>query len=251
MVKPKIVIVLPAYNAEKTLKMTIDAIPPGSYDEIILVDDFSQDRTFQMAKDMGFKAFRHEKNSGYGANQKTCYKNALMAGADIIVMLHPDYQYEPKLIPFMTGLIANDICDVIMGSRIRTRREALQGGMPAYKYVMNRFLTLIENMVFGTALSEMHTGYRAFSRKVLETVPFEKNSDDFIFDQHIIAQIVHFKFRMGEIPVPTKYFPEASSINFIRSSVYGLSILWMLARYILHKLRICPYSLLKAKSEPE
>ncbi len=245
--KPKIVIVMPAYNAEKTLEKTIQAIPQGSYDDIILVDDFSKDKTFELAQKLGFKALRHDKNRGYGGNQKTCYKAALEAGADIIVMLHPDYQYEPRLIPFMTGLIKEDICDVILGSRIRTRQEALAGGMPAYKYFMNRLLTFLENIVFGTAVSEMHTGYRAFSRKVLESVPFEKNSDDFVFDQQIIAQIVFFKFRMGEIPVPTRYFKEASSINFKRSTVYGLSILWMLFRFTLHKFRILKNPALQSK----
>jgi len=246
--KPKITIVLPAYNAEKTLEKTIKDIPEKSYDEIILVDDFSNDETFSLAKKMGFKTIRHDKNKGYGANQKTCYKTALQDGADIVVMLHPDYQYDPRLIPFMTGLITEGVCDVIMGSRIRTRREALDGGMPLYKYFMNRLLTFLENVVYGTALSEMHTGYRAFSRKVLETVPYEKNSDDFVFDQQIIAQIVHFKFRMGEIPVPTRYFAEASSINFQRSVVYGLSTLWMLIRYTLHHWGIwkCP-NLVKVK----
>jgi glycosyltransferase involved in cell wall biosynthesis len=241
---PKIIIVLPAYNAEKTLEMTINAIPQGAYDQLIVVDDYSRDNTVSLSQKLGLKTIRHDRNKGYGANQKTCYKAALEAGADIVVMLHPDYQYEPKLVPFMTGLIKEGICDVILGSRIRTRREALEGGMPVYKYFMNRLLTLTENIVFGTAVSELHTGYRAYSRQVLETVPFEKNSDDFVFDQHIIAQIVFFKFRMGEIPVPTKYFEEASSISLRRSMVYGLSILSMLARYILHRLGVRDYDIL-------
>lgn len=240
----KVVIVLPAYNADKTLEKTIRDIPRDSYDELILVDDHSSDKTADLSKKLGIKTIIHDSNKGYGANQKTCYKTAMDMNADIVVMLHPDYQYDPRLIPYMTGLIKDDICDVILGSRIRTRREALDGGMPVYKYFSNRILTLLENIVFGTAVSEMHTGYRAYHRKVLEAVAFEKNSNDFIFDQQIISQIVYNKFRLGEIPVPTRYFPEASSINFVRSAQYGLSILWMLFRYSLHKAHILSYSLL-------
>ena len=244
--KPKVVVVMPAYNAEKTLQWTLDDIPKGSFDEIILVDDCSKDNTFELAKSLGLVAVRHEKNLGYGGNQKTCYRTALERGADIIIMLHPDNQYDAKLIPYMAGLIRDNVCDVILGSRIRTRSECLSGGMPLYKYVMNRVLTLTENLVLGTAVSETHTGYRAYHRRVLEKIPFEKNSNDFVFDQHAIAQIVHFGLRMGEIPVPTRYFKEASSISFKRSVIYGFSTLWMLTRYILHKLKLVKYPILVA-----
>jgi glycosyltransferase involved in cell wall biosynthesis len=241
---------MPAYNAEKTLEWTLNDIPKGSYDEIILVDDASRDGTFELAKKLGLVAVRHEKNLGYGGNQKTCYRTALERGADIVIMLHPDNQYDAKLIPYMSGLIKDNVCDVILGSRIRTRRECLSGGMPFYKYIMNRVLTLIENLVLGTAVSEMHTGYRAYHRRVLEKIPFEKNSNDFVFDQHAIAQIVHFGLRMGEIPVPTRYFKEASSISFKRSVVYGVSTLWMLTRYVLHNLSLVKYPILVASDTP-
>lgn len=246
--KSKVAVVMPAYNAEKTLERTLREIPSGACDDLILVDDHSTDGTFELAKNLGLFALRHDRNIGYGGNQKTCYKTALERGADIVVMVHPDNQYDARLIPYMCGLIDDGVCDVILGSRIRTRREALEGGMPVYKYFMNRLLTLLEGSVLGIVVSETHTGYRAFHRRVLETVPFERNSDDFVFDQHIIAQIMHFKFRMGEIPVPTRYFKEASSINFWRSVVYGLQTLWMLMRYVLHKIRVVPYSILKTRS---
>lgn len=249
--EPKVVIVLPAYNAEKTLEKTIRDIPEGSYSEIILVDDASKDDTFQLANQLGIKAVRHEKNKGYGGNQKTCYKTALLDGADIVVMLHPDYQYDARLVPYMTGLIKDGVCDVMLGNRIRTRREALKGGMPAYKYFMNRFLTLVEGTVLGIVVSEMHSGYRAYSRKVLETIPFEKNSDDFVFDQQFLVQSVHMKFRIGEIPVPIRYMGDSSSISFRRSVVYGLSTLWTLLRLVLHKMKILPYSLLIPKKNDD
>lgn len=244
---PKVIVVMPAYNAEKTLEQTLADIPKGAAHEVILVDDASRDNTVALSKQLGLTTVQHEKNKGYGGNQKTCYKTALERGADIVVMLHPDFQYDAKLIPYMTGLIKDGVCDVILGSRIRTRREALHGGMPLYKYVMNRLLTLTENVVFGTAVSETHTGYRAYRRSVLETIPFEKNSDDFVFDQHFIAQVIHFKFRMGEIPVPTRYFKEASSISFKRSVIYGFSTLWTLFRYVLHQFGIFKYSILEKK----
>ncbi|MFN0117058.1 MAG: glycosyltransferase family 2 protein [Elusimicrobiota bacterium] len=237
----KVTIVMPAYNAEKTLERTLNDIPKGSYHEVILVDDCSSDGTVELARKLGLHVVVHEKNLGYGGNQKTCYKTALERGADVVVMLHPDFQYDARLVKYMTGLISEDVCDVILGSRIRTRREALQGGMPLYKYVMNRLLTLFENMILGIAVSETHTGYRAYSRKVLEAVPFEKNSDDFVFDQQMIAQIIFFKFRMGEIPVPVRYFSEASSISFKRSVIYGLSTLVTMTQYLLHS-----YGLLSA-----
>jgi glycosyltransferase involved in cell wall biosynthesis len=236
--KSKVIVVMPAYNASKTLKQTIDAIPEGSFSDILLVDDNSKDDTVEKAKELGLKVIKHDKNMGYGGNQKTCYRTALEMGADIVVMLHPDYQYDPRLVPFLAGLIENDICDVMMANRIRTRKEALKGGMPFYKYFFNRCLTITENIILGLNLGEYHTGYRAFSRKVLETIAFEKNSDDFVFDQHIIVQIAVAGFRIGEIPVAAKYFDEASSINFIRSVEYGLGILAVLAKYILFKLKL-------------
>jgi len=242
--KPKVIVVMPAYNAEKTLERTLADIPKGACDEIVLVDDCSADGTVELAKRLGLYTHRHEKNLGYGGNQKTCYRIALERGADIVVMLHPDFQYDARLIPYMTGLIHDDVCDVILGSRIRTRREALKGGMPLYKYLMNRMLTLFENMVLGIAVSETHTGYRAYHRSVLETVSFQTNSDDFVFDQQIIAQAVHFRFRIGEIPVPTRYFAEASSISFKRSVTYGISTVITMFRTVLHGFGILSYPIL-------
>jgi len=221
--KKKVIVVLPAYNAEKTLKKTIEDIPPGTVDEIILVDDCSTDGTVELSRSLGLTTIVHEKNTGYGGNQKTCYRVALEHGADVVVMLHPDYQYDSRLIPYLTGLISQDICDVVLGNRIRTRGEALSGGMPIWKYFANRILTGIENAYVGQNLGEWHSGLRAYSRKVLETIPWEKNSDDFVFDQQFLYQAAMFRFRMGDIPVSARYFPEASSINFRRSVVYGLS----------------------------
>jgi glycosyltransferase involved in cell wall biosynthesis len=233
--KFKTIVVMPAYNAEKTLKLTLDDIPPGSADEIILVDDASKDRTAELARGLGLKVIVHPTNKGYGGNQKTCYRAALEDGADVVVMLHPDYQYNPKLVPYLSGLIKEDICDIVMANRIRTRREALDGGMPLYKYISNRALTLFENLFLGLNLSEYHTGYRAFSRKALELMPFEKCSDDFVFDQQMLIQAAAIGLRVGEIPVPAKYFAEASSINFMRSSKYGLETLLNVGRFLLHK----------------
>ncbi len=231
----KVVVVLPAYNAEKTLEMTVNEIPNSIVDEIILVDDFSTDRTTEVAKKIGLKhVIRHEKNLGYGGNQKTCYRKALELGADIVLMLHPDYQYTPKLILPMVSLIASGQFDVVLGSRI-LGIGALKGGMPFYKYVANRFLTAFENILLSHKLSEYHTGYRAFSRKVLETVKFEKNSNDFVFDNQMLAQVIYHGFQIGEITCPTKYFPEASSINFSRSVAYGLGVLKTALAFRLHK----------------
>jgi glycosyltransferase involved in cell wall biosynthesis len=232
----KIVVIMPAYNAEKTLKKTYLDIPKGLVDEIILVDDASIDNTVKIAKELGIKVFEHTKNKGYGGNQKTCYKEALKIGADIIVMIHPDYQYDSRLLPKLVEPILEGNADVVIGSRIRTRKEALESGMPVYKYLGNRFLTLIENIVLGQNLSEFHSGFRAYTRKFLNTVPFELNSNDFVFDTEILVQAVMFNFRIAEIPVPTRYFPEASSINFKRSVVYGTATLWTLVKYILHKM---------------
>jgi glycosyltransferase involved in cell wall biosynthesis len=219
----KVVIVLPAFNAEDTLEATVRQIPGGIADEIILVDDSSSDRTVAVARELGVRVFVHERNLGYGGNQKTCYREALQLGADIVVMLHPDYQYEPKLVPAMAGMIASDVYDVVLGSRI-LGGTARAGGMPRYKYVSNRALTAFQNLMLGTKLSEFHTGYRAFSRKVLTTLPLLAGSDDFVFDNQMLAQVVGFGFSIGEISCPTKYFPEASSISFRRSVKYGLGV---------------------------
>jgi len=229
--KPKVIVVLPAYNAAKTLEKTIADIPKDVVDEIILVDDGSRDETIHLAELLGLTVIKHEKNMGYGANQKTCYRVALSHGADIIVMLHPDYQYDPKLIKYFIGLIQENYFDVMLGSRIRSRKEALTGGMPVYKYYANRFLTLIENLASGQNLSEWHTGMRAYTREVLENVDFVCNSDDFVFDTQILFQVIGKNYRIGEIPVPVRYFPEASSINFSRSMKYGLETFGIAVRY--------------------
>jgi len=229
--KQKVIVVLPAYNAAKTLERTVADIPKESVDEIILVDDGSSDKTARLAKSLGLTVIEHESNKGYGANQKTCYRAALTRGADIIVMLHPDYQYDPKLIKYFVGLIRENYFDVMLGSRIRSRREALAGGMPLYKYYANRFLTLIENLASGQNLSEWHTGMRAYTRDVLEHIDFMQNSDDFVFDSQMLFQTIEKKYRIGEIPVPVRYFPEASSINFPRSVKYGLQTLCIALRH--------------------
>lgn len=236
----KIVVVLPAYNAAKTLQQTIDAIPKGFVDELLLVDDASLDGTTQVAQSLGIKTITHPKNMGYGGNQKTCYKNALDMGADIVIMLHPDYQYEPKLIPAIAAMIAYGPYDVIMASRI-LGNGALAGGMPLYKYISNRFLTLTENIIVNHKLSEYHTGYRAFHRRVLEKIPFDRNSNDFVFDNQMIVQLMRAGARFGEVSCPTKYFPEASSINFQRSCKYGLCVLKTAMEY-----RLAQWNLAKA-----
>jgi glycosyltransferase involved in cell wall biosynthesis len=245
--KHKVIAVLPAYNAEKTLEKTIRDIPEGSVDEIILVDDCSKDGTVALSRKLGLTTIEHQKNLGYGGNQKTCYTEALKRGADIVIMIHPDYQYDARLTPIMTGLISSDICDVVCGNRIRTRWEALKGGMPAYKYVFNRMLTIFENTATGQNLGEWHSGLRAYSKKVLETIPWELNSDDFVFDQQFLIQAASCKFRLGDVPVSVKYFPEASSINFRRSVVYGLSTLVLLAQFALHRLGLVRFALLTPK----
>lgn len=236
--KLKVIAVLPAYNAEQTLEKTLSDIPSGCVDEIILVDDHSSDRTVEIARKLSLKIIAHETNQGYGANQKTCYTEALRAGADVVVMIHPDYQYDSRLTSYLVGLIRNNACDIMLGSRIRTRREALEGGMPLYKYIANRFLTIIENLILGENIAEYHTGFRAYSRKVLDTIPWQKNSNDFAFDAQFLIQASYFKFRIGSIPVPARYFEEASSINFARSVVYGLGIIVCLIRYVLHRMHI-------------
>jgi glycosyltransferase involved in cell wall biosynthesis len=236
----KIVVVLPAYNAEATLQATYNEIPKDIVDAVILVDDASSDRTVELAKKLNLRIFTHSKNKGYGGNQKTCYREALKAGADIVIMLHPDYQYTPKLIPSMAHLLATGYFDVVIGSRI-LGTGALKGGMPLYKYISNRFLTLTQNFLIGYKLSEYHTGYRAFTRQVLETLPLEENSDDFVFDNQMLAQCVFNNFSIGEISCPTKYFPEASSINFARSVKYGLGVLFTSLQFFLSKRKILAY----------
>ena len=230
----KIVVVMPAYNAEKTLEKTYAEIPFEIVDDVILVDDASRDRTSELARSMGIRTIVHEKNLGYGGNQKSCYRAALEIGADIVIMVHPDYQYTPKLIPAMASMIAYGEFDSVLASRI-LGVGALQGGMPLYKYIANRFLTLVENILLGHKLSEYHTGYRAFSREILERLPLDKNSDDFVFDNQMLAQIIWVGYRIGELSCPTKYFPEASSINFRRSAIYGLGVLKTAVQFRLQK----------------
>ena len=232
--KPKVVVVMPAYNAAKTLHLTYADLPQNVVDLEIVVDDGSSDETARIARDLGLELFIHDRNYGYGANQKTCYREALRAGADIVVMVHPDYQYDPTLLPEIIRPIEEGGADVVLGSRLMGIHPIRQG-MPWWKYYSNRFLTTLENLVFGLRLSEYHTGYRAFRRQVLESVNLQMDSDRFIFDQEILAQIVNVKMRITEVPVPTRYFAQASSASFFQSSVYGVSILWLLVRYLLHR----------------
>jgi glycosyltransferase involved in cell wall biosynthesis len=232
--KPKVVVVMPAYNAAKTLHMTYADLPQNVVDLVIVVDDGSSDETARIARELGLELFIHDRNYGYGANQKTCYREALRAGADIVVMVHPDYQYDPTLLPEIIRPIEAGDADVVLGSRLMGIHPIRQG-MPWWKYYSNRFLTTLENLVFGLHLSEYHTGYRAFRRQVLESVNLEMDSDRFIFDQEILAQIVNVKMRITEVPVPTRYFAQASSASLFQSSVYGVSILWLLVRYLLHR----------------
>jgi glycosyltransferase involved in cell wall biosynthesis len=233
--KPKVVVVMPAYNAAETLRMTYAELPHDSVDLVIVVDDGSSDETAAIARELGLELFVHNRNYGYGANQKTCYREALRAGADIVVMVHPDYQYDPTLLPEIIRPIQESKADVVLGSRLLGGRPMAQG-MPWWKYVANRFLTQLENAIFGLRLAEYHTGYRAFRREALDQVNLEMNSDNFIFDQEIIAQFVNLNMRIAEVPVTTRYFPEASSASFVQSSVYGLSILWLLFKYEMHRL---------------
>jgi glycosyltransferase involved in cell wall biosynthesis len=234
----KIVVVMPAYNAAATLKRTYDEINFDIVDDVVLVDDASRDHTAQVARELGIKhVIIHDKNKGYGGNQKSCYNKSLELGADIVIMLHPDYQYTPQLIPSMAYLIANEVYPVVLGSRI-LGKGALKGGMPYYKYVANRFLTLAQNILINQKLSEYHTGYRAFSREVLESVNYPANSDDFVFDNQMLSQIVFHGFEIAEITCPTKYFEEASSINFARSSKYGLGVLGTSFLHLFNKIGI-------------
>ncbi len=228
-------IVMPAFNAAATLEKTVRDIPQGFADKIILVDDSSRDDTVRIAKRLGLTVIVHDRNLGYGANQKTCYDEALRSGAEIVIMIHPDYQYDGSLAPLFAEIIEKGICDIVLGSRVRTRKECLNSGMPLYKYVSNRLLTLIENLITGQNLSEWHTGYRAYSRKVLETIPYHKNSNNFVFDSQLLIQAAYFGFRIGDLPVPCRYMREASSINLSRSIVYGLGTLKTLFQFVLQK----------------
>ncbi len=229
------VVVLPAYNAAKTLEMTCREIPRDLVDDVILTDDFSRDDTVRVARELGLHVIEHQRNRGYGGNQKTCYAAALDRGADIVIMLHPDYQYSPKLITAMAAMLASDHYDAVLASRI-LGRGAIEGGMPRYKYVANRALTFTQNVLMRSKLSEYHSGYRAWTRKVLETLPLDRCSDDFVFDNQMLAQTIHFGFRIGEISCPTKYFAEASSINLQRSIVYGLGVLRTALDYRLNRM---------------
>lgn len=241
----KIIVVLPAYNAGKTLQKTFEEIPFDIVDEVILTDDFSNDETVQVAKKIGIKhIISHDSNKGYGANQKSCYQKAFELNADIIVMLHPDYQYTPKLIPAMCSLVANDLYDVVLGSRI-LGKGALKGGMPFYKYVSNRLLTFVQNILMNQKLSEYHTGYRCFDAEFLKKIDFQNNSNDFVFDNEILAQCTFLKARIGEISCPANYFEEASSINFTRSVTYGLGVLRVSISYFLQKTKLVSFAIFK------
>jgi glycosyltransferase involved in cell wall biosynthesis len=246
MINNKVVtIVLPAYNAEKTLEKTYNEIPFDIVDHVILVDDCSRDNTVELAKSIGIKhVVKHEKNKGYGGNQKSCYNKALELNSDIVVMLHPDYQYTPKLIQSICYLMANDLYEVVFGSRI-LGKGALKGGMPIYKYIANRLLTLFQNIMLNQKLSEYHTGYRAFSGNVLRSVNYNACSDDFVFDNQMIAQVFYAGFEIAEITCPTKYFEEASSINIRRSSIYGLGVIWTSIAYRLQKWHLGNFKIFK------
>jgi len=244
----RIIVVLPAYNAEKTLERTVSELDRNVVDEILLVDDSSRDHTVKLARQLGIRSFLHDKNYGYGRNQKTCYSEALKSEADVIVMLHPDYQYSPRLVPAMAAMIVSEEYDVVLGSRI-LGGKARKSGMPIYKYISNRALTLVENILLGSKLSEFHTGYRAFSRRVLENLPIYQNSDDFMFDNEMLVQAVYFGFNVGEMSCPTRYFEEASSINFRRSVVYGFGVLWTALRFRLQKLGLCAFRIFDRSSK--
>lgn len=239
---------MPAYNAEKTLRQTYEELPHEYVDEVILVDDASRDDTSLVAEELGIHTIIHPENKGYGGNQKTCYREALRQGADIVVMVHPDYQYSPKLVAAMASMIASGHYDVVLGSRI-LGGTALKGGMPLYKYIANRFLTLFENLALGVKLSEYHTGFRAFTREVLVTLPLEENSDDFVFDSEMLVQTVWFGFRIGELSCPTRYFKEASSINFRRSVKYGFGVLACSMKFAISKLGVIQFKIFNSRGK--
>jgi glycosyltransferase involved in cell wall biosynthesis len=243
----KVIAVLPAYNAAATLAATLADFPAGCVDGILLVDDCSKDETARMAREMGLTVVVHEKNTGYGGNQKTCYRYCLEHGADIVVMIHPDYQYDARVIPHAVGIVELGICDVVLGNRVRGRKETLRCGMPWWKYVSNRGLTAFENLMLGQNLGEFHSGFRVYRRSVLETIPFERNSDDFVFDTQFLVQAVHFGFRLGDVPVPVRYFQEASQINFRRSAKYGLQTLTTVGKFWLNRLGLWRSGLFKGK----
>ena len=241
----KIIVVMPAFNAARTLERTYSELPFDLVDEVLLVDDCSKDETVKLSRSLGVTTFLHERNMGYGKNQKTCYREALARGADIVVMVHPDYQYSPKLVTPLVGMIAFGEYDVVLASRI-LGNGARKGGMPLYTYVSNRFLTAFQNLLIGQKLSEYHTGYRAFSRQVLESLPLEENTNDFLFDNEVLAQIVYFNFTIGEISCPTRYFEEASSINFTRSVKYGLGVLITSLKFRLQRMRLGSFRIFAA-----
>ena len=243
----KVVVVMPAYNASRTLRQTYDEVPFEIVDEVLLVDDASSDETVALARELGLTTFLHERNLGYGKNQKTCYREALKRDADIVIMLHPDYQYSPRLLTSLAGMIASGHYDIALGSRI-LGVGALQGGMPRYKYISNRFLTAAQNLLLGYKLSEYHTGFRAFSRRVLKSLPLEADTDDFLFDNEVLAQAIYFKFNIGEISCPTKYFPEASSISFKRSVRYGLGVLWTSLKFRMQKMGLAKFRMFDSDS---
>ena len=234
----RVVVVMPAYNAVRTLMDTYNAIPPGLAKEVILVDDKSQDATVDLAKTLPIKVIKHPHNTGYGGSQKTLYMEALRDGADIVAMLHPDFQYDPTALPDIIGPILSGKADIVFGSRVKEPGAALKGGMPIWKFIANRCLTWLENIVLGHKLTDAHSGYRAYSRKFLETIPFLRNSNDFVFDSQVIAQACYFGARMEEIPIPTRYFAEASSVGFKASVIYGFKTLGVLILFVLHRLRI-------------
>jgi glycosyltransferase involved in cell wall biosynthesis len=240
----KICVVLPAYNAEKTLLQTYNEIPHAIVDSVILVDDASTDRTAALSKSLPIETIVHARNLGYGANQKTCYRKALENGADIVVMLHPDYQYTPLLITAMASMIAYGVYDAVLGSRI-LGQGALQGGMPLYKYISNRFLTFVQNILVGRKHTEYHTGYRAYGRHVLTAIPFNRNNNGFLFDNQFLVQIIGFGFSLGEVSCPTRYFKEASSIGFFAALAYGTGCLWVSVRYFLHRSGLLPYDIMR------
>lgn len=247
----KVVCVMPAYNAARTLESTYHSIPAGCIDQFILTDDGSRDETVQIAGQLGMTVIRHDRNRGYGANQKTCYDAALSAGADVVIMIHPDYQYDGRVIPHAVGLLACGTCDVILGSRIRTRRETLEGGMPRYKYFSNRVLTILENIILGQNLGDFHSGFRVYVRGVLETVNYKRNSDDFAFDSEFLAQAVLHGFRIGDIPIPTRYFQEASSVDFLSGLKYGFQTIGVLLKYTVQRSGLSHFELFKPQNRSD